>query len=335
LSAPDQLLEAWAVLAAATADERVIRVEPAGVTVPLGDVLAGIDIHGGRHLLVPVADLESVREDRRSAGVQIRHAVLEESGASLSFLDVVCLVPSLNDLFAEVASDMLEALLVDASDPARVCHEVLERWRELLNRPDPRLLGPQQLAGLFGELLFVKELAERDPQHGIDAWTGPAKSQHDLTRGSLAVEVKTTTVREGRVVQIHGAEQLDAPSSGHLFLAFIRLDVEGNGTSVPQLVDEILNHGVERRTLFDLLAQAGYDPAKSQEYEHPLFVARERRLYAVLDEFPRIVGETFARGRVPPGVLRLRYEVDLTNEPPSPLDDQAVDRVLSSLARSS
>ena len=47
---------------------------------------------------------------------------------------------------------MLEALLLDPDDPSRRCREVLERWRELLERPDPRLLGPQQLAGLFGEL---------------------------------------------------------------------------------------------------------------------------------------------------------------------------------------
>lgn len=335
MKAPDRLLEAWAVLGAAAADERIIRVEHAGVTLPTGDVLAGLDIHGGRHLLVSVAELDSVREDRRSAGVQIRQAVLQENGESLAFLDVVCLVPRLNDLFAEVASDMLEALLVDPSDPPRICHQVLERWRELLDRPDPRLLGPQQLAGLFGELLFVKELARRDPKHGIDAWTGPAKSQHDLMRGSLAVEVKTTTVREGRIVQIHGAEQLEAPSRGDLFLAFVRLDVEGDGTSVPQLVEEILDQGVERRTLLELLSQAGYDPAKSLEYERPLFTVREQRLYAVVDDFPRIVGESFAQRRVPPGVLRLRYDVDLTNEPPFSLEDPAVARVLASLARSS
>lgn len=334
MSAPDGLLAAWAVLGVAAADERVIRVEPAGVSVPTGEVLAGLDIHGGRHLLVPVGDTSSIREDRRSAGVQIRQSVLEEDGTSLSFLDVVCLVPKLNDLFAEVASDMLEALVVDASDPPRVCREVLEQWRELLDRPDPRLLGPQQLAGLFGELLFVRELVQRNPQHGVDAWTGPSKSQHDFTRGSLAIEVKTTTVREGRIVQIHGDEQLTAPTGGKLFLAFVRLDVEASGTSVPKLIEEILGQGVDRRTLLDLLSQAGYDAAKSREYERPLFAAREQRLYAVGDGFPRIVGKSFTHGRLPPGVLRLRYDIDLTNEPPTPLEDSEVRRVLASLASS-
>src|SRR5438105_2702849 len=76
LSAPERLLEAWAVLGAATTDERSIRVEPTGLVLSSGDVLAGLDIFGGRHLLVP-APAHDVREDRRSAGVQIRAAALE------------------------------------------------------------------------------------------------------------------------------------------------------------------------------------------------------------------------------------------------------------------
>ena len=333
MSAPDRLIEAWAVLGAASADERVIRVEPTGVRVAAGDVLAGLDISGGRHLLVPEAN--PFREDRRSAGVQIRRTILEEAGSQLPFVDVVCLVPRLNDLFAEVASDMLEALVLDPSDPPHTCQETLERWRELLERPDPRVLGPQQLAGLFGEMLYVSEIVSRNRRHGIDAWTGPAKKQHDFARDATALEVKTTTIREGRLIQIHGDEQLEAPSGGDLFLAFVRLDVESSGMSVPQLVEKILNQGVERRTFLDLLSQAGYDPAKAAEYERPLFTAREQRLYAVVHGFPRIVGDSFALGRVPPGVLRLRYDIDVTNEPPFPLEDLAVDRVLKSLARSS
>jgi hypothetical protein len=144
--------------------------------------------------------------------------------------------------------------------------------------------------------------------------------------------VKTTTVREGRIVQIHGADQLDPTPARDLFLAFVRLDVEGEGTSVPQLVEQILEQGVERRRLLDLLSQAGYDPAKSAEYARPLFTATEQRLYAVTDDFPRIVGDSFLEHRLPPGVLRLRYDIDLTNEPPYPLPADETDRTFATLA---
>lgn len=308
------------MLGAAAADERVIRVEPAGVTVGDGHVLAGLDIQGGRHLLVP-APASGMREDRRSAGVQIRSAVLEDAGRQVEFVDVVCLVPRLNDLFAEVASDMLEALTVESENPAAVCHNVLECWRELLERPDPRLLGPEQLAGLFGELLVLKDIASYDPHRAMDTWTGPAKDEHDFTGAGAAIEVKTTTVREGRVVRIHGVEQLAAPLGGTLFLAFIRLDVDVSGTSVPALVAEIFESGVDRRAFLERLARAGYDQAKSLEYELPAFIPCERRVYPVAGQFPRIISESFSSGHVPPGVLRLRYEIDLTGEPPGPLDD--------------
>jgi hypothetical protein len=262
----------------------------------------------------------------------MRQAILEESNAKLAFIDVVCLVPRLNDLFADVAADMLEALQIDASDPGLVCQQVLGRWRELLERPDPRLLGPQQLAGLFGELLLVKDLVELSPSSALDAWTGPAKDQHDFTRESVAVEVKTTTVREGRVVQIHGAQQLEPPLGGYLYLAFVRLDVEDGGASVPGLIESILGNGVDRESFFNLLARSGYDPAQSLEYEYPKFVVRERRLYPVVDGFPRIVGSSFIAAEIPAGVLRLRYDIDLTGEPPHALDDRNAATLLSRLA---
>jgi Putative PD-(D/E)XK family member, (DUF4420) len=332
LSAPDRLAEAWAVLGAAAAREATIRVEPAGVAVPDGDVLAGLDVDGGRHLLIPVVPLTGFREDRRSAGVQIRRTVLEDAGVGRHFVDVICLVPRLNDLFAQVAADMLQALLLDPGDPPRACHEILERWRELLEKPDPQLLGPKQLAGLFGELLVVKELVQRNPANGIDAWTGPSRSQHDFTRGSLAIEVKTTTVREGRMVEIHGAEQLERPDGGELLLCFVRLDVEPDGTSVPELVDSVLALGIERRTFLDLLARGGYEPSRAAEYQRPRFVIRERSFYQVTQDFPQITASSFRAGAVPPGVLRIRYDVDLTGEPPYPLDDAAIERALLMLA---
>jgi hypothetical protein len=332
LNAPDRLAEAWAVLGAAAASETTIRVEAAGVIVPDGEVLAGLDAHGGRHLLIPVPASVAFREDRRSAGVQIRRTVLEDAGIDLQFVDVVCLVPRLNDLFAEVAVDMLEALNLDPADPPASCHGILERWRELLEKPDPQLLGPQQLAGLFGELLLVKELVERNPANGVDAWMGPSGSQHDFARGELAIEVKTTTVREGRVVGIHGTDQLERPSGGELFLSFVRLDVEAGGTSVPELIDSILELGVERRTFLDLLARGGYDASKAGEYEHPRFIIRERRLYEVEGDFPRITASSFRMGVVPPGVLRIRYDVDLTGEPPYPLADALIESTLLTMA---
>lgn len=333
MNAEERLVEAWAVLAAATRRPAAVRVEPTDVAAEHGPVLAGLDIHGGRHVLVPVPDPASVREDRRSAGVQIRAATLEEDGHQSYFLDVVCLVPRLNDLFATVAVEMLEGIEESPAEAPRVCRDVLERWRELLDRPDTRLLGPEQLGGLYGELTIVAELIRRQPASGLDAWTGPTRTEHDFVRGDKALEVKATTTREGRIVQIHGATQLDPPPGGILFFAFIRLDVGGEGQSVPALVDAILDAGADRRTLHELLARAGYDGADALEYDRPRFAVTERRLYAVDDGFPRIVPSSFPGGDLPAGVLRLRYDIDLTGEPPTPLSDNAVSELLDRLAQ--
>ncbi|MDQ3768027.1 MAG: PD-(D/E)XK motif protein, partial [Actinomycetota bacterium] len=69
--------------------------------------------------------------------------------------------------------------------------DVLERWRRfLVSAAGPP--GRDRLAGVFGELLVLLDLVTSDPRRRVDAWVGPFGSRHDLRRGDLAIEVKTT-----------------------------------------------------------------------------------------------------------------------------------------------
>ncbi|MDP9273871.1 MAG: PD-(D/E)XK motif protein [Chloroflexota bacterium] len=70
----------------------------------------------------------------------------------------------------------------------------------------------------------------------------------------------------------------------------------------------------------------------SVEYRSPRFEVRERRVYVVDDTFPRIVPSSFRQGSMPAGVMRLRYYIDLTNEPPAPISEQEVEDLLARLA---
>ncbi len=332
MKAGDRLVEAWAVLGAASRSERIIRTEPTGTSVATGEILAGLDVDGARHLFIPVASVDLVTEDRHSAGVQIRRALLEENGNARSFIDVVCLIPRLNDLFAQVAEDMLELLKGGTRELPEACREVLERWRELLEHHRPDLLTAGQLTGLYGELLILNELVSKHPVRGLETWTGPSSDEHDFTCQSAAIEVKTTTVREGRIVQVHGIRQLEPPAVGPLYLAFVRLDVENSGTSITSLVEQILAAGVPRRAFIDLLAQVGYEYNRAEDYAFPRFIVRELRYYTVAEDFPRIVSESFVNGALPAGVLQLAYAIDLTGEPPVPLSDEAARSLLQSMA---
>lgn len=310
-----------------------LRVVETSVRLPAGMVMLGLDVSGHRHLLVPLTAEATVQEDLSSQGVHIELRELLDRGRLRRFGDVHCLVPHLNELFGTVADEMLAAIAESPEDPVRACSRVLDRWRELLRPGSQRLLGAQQLAGLLAELLVLHDVLQHDPARRLDLWVGPDGGRHDFRRGDLALEVKATLAREGLLIEVHGAEQLEAPPGGRLWLAVARLEsVPGGGLTVPDAVRDLITLGVHEHDLIARLAQAGYLREHEDSYATVRFEIRDRLLYAIQPGFPRIVPDSFADGSIPTGVMRLTYVVDLTNRPPVPLDEETAARVYAGLA---
>jgi hypothetical protein len=309
-----------------------LRVIETAVAVETGPVLIGLDGNGWRHLLVPLTETDRKQEDRASRGVQIVDRTLYDGANLRRFGDVQCLRPELDELFEVVANEMLVAIASRPAEPVRACLQTLERWRDLLRPATSRLLGPNQLVGLLAELVFVRDVVERNPQGGLDFWTGPEGARHDLRHDLTSMEVKGTINREGRVVEIHGIEQLQPPAGGSLVLGVVRFERSPRGLSVEGLRREIVGLGASEHELLEKLQLLGYLPADEEAYDHLHFEQRERRMYAVEDGFPSLTAKDMVDGRLPPGVLRVAYSIDLTNEPPEPLDDRAEAGVIAALA---
>jgi hypothetical protein len=57
------------------------------------------------------------------------------------------------------------------------------------------------------------------------------------------------------------------------------------------------------------------------------------RVYDVASHaFPRLLRSSFTDGDIPAGTLRIGYSIDLTNEPPHPLQSSAIDLAFTALA---
>ena len=309
-----------------------IRVYETDVAADAGTLLLGLDAEGLRHLLIPIGEEDTVREDRRSRGVHLENRTLIDQDSERRFGDVVCRTPHLNELFGVLTDEMAAGIVADPDAPIDACLGVLDRWRELLERESTKLLGPQQIAAIFAELWNLRRLVARDPG-AASFWTGPAGGIHDISTPNGAIEVKSTTARYGRVVEIHGQEQLRPPENGNLYLAVMRLEVpasDGDST-LPSLVRELLDLGADRHELLQRLSRVGYRLDDETAYSSLPVAVLEDRVYAVDAGLPSIVPATFVNGHVPAGVVRLVYSIDLTGEPPTPLDPEAVDRLADTL----
>jgi hypothetical protein len=328
MSLDEQLSEAWGLLERiATKD---VRMRPlAGWERRSVQPGLALDYLGRRHLLIPSAEREFA-EDRRSAGIQIVKHELEEDGEQRIFVDVVCLKPHLAQLFDILVIEILTELDHPSVDPRTACHVVLDRWREFLDREAADQSGPEKTAGMFAELSHLRELAGRtaDP---LSLWTGPHGSRHDFTGASTSMEVKATLTRHGRFFEISSHDQLEPPVEGRLYLATMKLEQAASGTSIPELVDGLVELGVDRHQLLSLIAMAGMRPSDADSNTGLRFRIAESRIYLVDDGFPALTSSRFVDGRLPAGVLRLRYLIDLTSEPPLPLTDDEVFAVYQEL----
>ena len=309
-----------------------MRVKPTGVARSGKDVLLGVDESNLLHLLVPLAARDGQTEDRRSAGVHLLVTTLEAEGAKSRYLDVKCLLPHLNRLFFDLVDEMLVVLQDEDVGARSACQGVLDRWRELLAKQHSGGLSKEQLAGLFAELKILDQLAERAPDLAVLSWTGPFGDRFDFQGSADALEVKASTVRNGRSVEIHGERQLEPPEDGDLYLVVVKLErVKGGGESVGDVVDSICARGSSRYSILQALEELGVAADDLSRYDSDRFVVNETYYYLVGEGFPRIVPASFVSGSLPAGVSSLRYVINLDAEQPAPLEPEMASQVLDHL----
>lgn len=322
------LTAAWTVLETEGLGPGSMHVAPAGILLSAGEALAGVDGSGDRHLLIPLRDGEAFAEDRSSTGVQL---VRVDHGAE-HYLSVVCRRRELDRVFSRFCRELLESL-AGSTTSARPTVEALSAWRRLFEPARHEDLSDSKLVGLLGELLVLEKIVERDPERRLGTWTGPTGSQHDFRAGSAALEVKSTTAREGRIVTISSIDQLVTPDDGSLHLVHHRFDPDPSGESLPDLVERILDCSVEQTTLLGLLRGVGYSATHADRYRNRRFRLVDTRYYDVDGTgFPKIVPSSFKGDVQPAGTQRISYAIDLGNEPPHRLPDAEASALIDQFA---
>jgi hypothetical protein len=326
---------AWAALAAGGTPTRgEYRVFISDVAAAEGKALLALDPQGLRHLLIPVRAGVHVEADERSSGVHVLGRTLVDNNAATAFVDVACRKPHLAEVFGHLVDEVLEELAREPGKPGTIARRVLNRWRELLERERPGLLSDEELTGLFGELWVLQRLVEENPS-ALGAWSGPLGARFDFQCPDTALEAKTSLKSEGVVVHVHGIDQLEPPADGELFLRVLRVERgPGAGLSLPEVVQRIRDAGVDALAFTSKLHAAGFAESDARHYADTRFAVHEDRVYRVDDTFPRISRESFVSGDLPARIGGLRYTIDLTAPPPSPVSDAEKAGLVRRLAQS-
>ncbi|MGV0656686.1 PD-(D/E)XK motif protein [Mycolicibacterium thermoresistibile] len=300
-----------------------------GFKVDAGELLVGVGTEGRRYLLIPLLPGEAARTDTRGRAVQLTRVRLGHG----YYLAVVCLNPDLYDVFTQFSRELLVSL-GNAQSPARAASEAFDKWRALFSDASRTgQLAEAQLVGLVGELLTLEDLLQNGASADLSYWCGPRGEPHDFRTNSYALEVKTTLVRDGRIISISSVDQLDTPPSTKLFVIHRRLERDPKGFNLHDIVTRLTSIGASSSNLAAALSDIGVNMNDLAAYAPHRFHVAECRVYAVDDTaFPRITRRSFKGEDVPAGTLRISYSIDLTNEPPSPLTSEDAETLVHAIA---
>ena len=300
----------WDEIATPDRDFNVLLARP-GRPIP---VFWGKDDSGQCLLIVELAGEHSAQFGRdRTAVTGIDIDLRQKPGADRQHL-VLSLEKQVDrDLFLALCETLIVSLdpVTEAAVALAVALAHLKRWKAFLSGRDPRLLSPEEVRGLFGELQYLQRLlaapmAEKD---AIDSWQGADRAQHDFSFGNTAVEIKALTGKERNSVRISSEDQLECLND-HLFLRIYRLSVmpeSDQAISLNMLVSRIEAKLKEAASIERFTASlAAYGYGYMLDYDQPRFVVSEIRNYRVTDGFPRLV-----RSELPDGLMRVSYDIQL------------------------
>ena len=222
------------------------------------------------------------------------------------------------DLFSAMVGNVVEALENEpAADAQRLLRVFLGRvraWQEFM-RKGAQPLGPEAEVGLVGELLALSAIIDAGlpAVMACEAWLGPMDGLRDFEIGTGGIEVKAALGAVGFPAKIGSLEQLDDTARQPLFVAGVRLRQVADGASLPEHVEtlrDIARGDAEaERLLSERLVAAGYFDAHADKYSRR-FAVSGMRILEVVEGFPRLTP-----GRVPSGVSRASYEIDLDKVP--------------------
>jgi hypothetical protein len=219
-------------------------------------------------------------------------------------------------VFDTLIGDVIEVFEDEVDERSAVISVIrrLNSWQKLLARSRPDGLTPEQQRGLFGELLLLRDILVPviGMKKSIQAWTGPDDAAHDFHLGSSAIEAKSTIEIRPTHFRISSEHQLDDAEMASLFLVHNLLDTRTDpGMSLVEIVELIRQESEKAsvRSLFEeKLITAGYLDSHRDRYAAPKYTGRDRAIYQVTSDFPRITPAT-----LPEGVEQARYMLSITS----------------------
>tara|TARA_B100001063_G_scaffold236361_1_gene256077 strand:+ start:326 stop:1381 length:1056 start_codon:yes stop_codon:yes gene_type:complete len=295
-----------------------------------------IDSDGSRRMLLPFSDTEVFKQDKKSATVQVIKSSYDFSGSKKNYVDVKLLNPDKATItynkFNTFCSQVIGKIVFENKSNYVSSKEALQEAREFLKGDKETLLSSEEIKGLIGEMLVLREIISKNP-NSFEGWHGPDAMRHDFRRNNISIEVKSTSLKDSKKCKINGHDQLEKPENTELFFSYFQFEQDDQGLSIPVLIQELEKKGVARVDLEKKLNDVGFDFEKWNKYNES---SRRYRLinnfhYIVDENFPKLTSASFPEKRLPVNVVDITYQINL--EGVKELDITLVNEMIESFCK--
>lgn len=318
-------VEGWLLVRAGDREATGLEVPaiPANLPTPAGDVRFAVGEHGEPRLLLPLKAGESTPGSMEAPALRIRISRFVLAGGSKRFLDLTCLEPDLEVVFAELADEILRRI-GSGEGCVVAAMSTIEDFRALLLRASRAHVEARVIAGLVGELFVLNRLLDRSPS-AWTAWCGPLGDRHDFRTGGHALEVKTTTKAGNAEVTVSSIEQMAEPTGGTLHLFYLTVEPASGGLLTVSALARAATAKADRTEgIRDGLTALGCSDMDAPEWNATAFRYEDQCLFEVSGGFPRLTPAMFPHGSLPAGVSGVSYRLDLLAAAPFRRDADAM-----------
>lgn len=299
------------------------------------DIFLGIkypETHRVFILRVPISIGKEFRFQYEFRGLKFEK-VYDPVDSKYVLLNLLLTDNQFQDIFDSLIIDLVD-VIKDESDYNIILKKYANRlikWQTLFERFRQQGLTPEEQLGLYGELSFLRSFlaSGKEMTDVIKSWVGPEKQARDFQFADWGLEVKTTCSTNQQKIFIHNERQLDSSNLEFLFLYHLSVEARlHSGETLNHIVEslkQILISSSEALGLFrNKLTDSGYFENQKELYEDKGYVIRDKSLYKIEKDFPRIEQSDLREG-----VINVEYSIVISNCSDFKIEEEDVLKILN------
>ena len=220
------------------------------------------------------------------------------------------------DIFIHLVSSLYQAIkdVESANDYVPLFILTVNQWIQFFTLSDNEKLSINEVKGLWGELLVLKELIifEDDINYALSAWKGPFDKSHDFEFDNIDLEIKTKSP-EQISVKIASEHQMDIEQGKelHLIALTIKEDINDGASLSGQYIEitKLIAEGLGDINIFLVaLFQKGLTPLNISDYDNLRFSVVKKATYdCLMTDFPKLIKQN-----IHSAVSGVTYKINLT-----------------------